>query len=37
MSGEVLGVVSEYDFMARVGKKETTKSVADDGMFLCVG
>ena len=36
-SGEVLGVVSEYDLMARVGKKETTKSVADDGMFPRVG
>lgn len=35
--GHVLGVVSEYDLMARVGKKEVTKSVADDGMFPRVG
>jgi len=35
--GAVLGVVSEYDLMARVGKKEVTKSVADDGMFPRVG
>ena len=35
--GVVLGVVSEYDLMARVGKKETTRSVKDDGMFPRVG
>jgi len=34
---EVLGVVSEYDLMARVGKRETTKAVKDDGMFPRVG
>ena len=34
---QVLGVVSEYDLMARVGKKEVTKSVQDDGMFPRVG
>jgi len=36
-SGQVLGVVSEYDLMARVGKKEKTKAVVDDGMFPRVG
>ena len=34
---EVLGMVSERDLMARVGKRETTDAVKDDGMFPRVG